>query len=881
MKNIKKIAVGLLFAGLSIFTFASCDNKDNNTVSASDAGIKVVLTQNKQEVTADFKVTGVVNLDSKKYNVTWTSNNDYAVVGELEDNFYTINIRYTSNFNEVQNVKLTATITNSEDSSDSYTKEFEFTIPTFKLNTIEEYDAAAAKANVAVKGIVVAREEYSASYKNGSVYIQDISGKGGYYAYRVKADSQEAYDNDLAIGNTVVIMGGKSVYNGLREFDTSSSITYALISKGNNDQIKNTNVTNLIKGDGVTADYQNQLISFDNLEIVSIGDKDKNNRYNIEVCDPDNSDKKFTVRVNTYLTDKDGDAYKAYEALNLKAGMTISVKGLCGWNNGAQIYPLAADSITVGVTSTEKIAASTLVANASKLFPAKIYGVKTYTLPTTLEGDEYKDMKVEWTSSSENATIADGKVTTKLVTEDETVTLTCKATIGEKSATKTVTLNLVKEIQYDSHADYVSAEDGTNLTVKGVVTALNGKTVYIQDADGAYYVYLANANKEVKVGKEISISGEKTVYSGALEIKNASVLEIKDGTIVNPLDVTEEFTTAGFVNDDAKQALYVTFTGVVKSVSGQNVVVTVGSNDITVRAGSTSLVPSGIAAGQSVTIKGIKSIYNKATQIATTLLSDITLNLTDAEKINVELEAAASIFKTKYTASTEIDLAQAGKTYDNVKLSYVVKSGTGAVIENNKLKLTQGEEDLTVVITITAQNGTDEATKVTKDVTIVIAKPATITVGENQTATMEYKGTTTGNMAGSGNEADKVGLDASVFNVTTDKQKASNQCGLNRSGFIALYSKDGQGNKLTISCNDLAGYTVTIKSIKIELVSDSNTTNGKLNVNGTDIDKTSSMEIEINGNEVVIINTSTESKSAQIRIKSIEINYSVTATQAN
>ena len=875
MKNIKKLAVGLV-AGLSIFTFASCDKKENNSVSAADAGIKVVLTQNKQEVTANFKVTGIVNLDSKKYNVTWTSDNEYAVVGQLEDNFYTINVRYTSNFDEVQNVKLTATITNNDDASDTFTKEFEFSIPKFKLNTIEEYDAAAAKANVAVKGIVVAREEYSESYKNGSVYIQDISGKGGYYAYRVSAASQEAYDNDLAIGNTVVIMGGKSVYNGLREFDTSSSITYALISKGNNDQIKNTNVTNLIKGDGVSADYQNQLISFDNLEIVSIGAKDKNNRYNIVVCDPDNSAKKFTVRVNTYLTATDSDAYKAYEALKLQAGMTISVKGLCGWNNDAQIYPLAADSIIVGVTSSEKIAASTLASNASNLFPAKIYGVKTYTLPTTLEGDEYNDMTVEWTSSSENATIADGKVTTKPVDADETVTLTCKVTIGDKTASKTVTLNLVKEIQYDSHADYVSAAKDTSLTVKGVVTAINNRTVYIQDSDGAYYVYLAAANKDVVVGKEISITGNKSIYNGALEITNASVLDIKDGTAVNPLDVTEEFKTNGFINDDAKQALYVTFTGVVKSHSGQNVVVTVGENDITVRAGSANLVPSGIANGQSVTIKGIKSINNQATQIATTLLSDITLNLTDVEKINVELEAAASKFESKYTASKEITLAQQGSTYDNVKLSYAVKSGTGAVIENNKLKLTQGEEDLTVVITITAQNGTDEATKVTKDVTITISKPAAITEGDNQTATLAYNGTAQSKMSYENiNYASTLGLDENIFVVRAVKGSStySNVVGLNigSGGYIRI----GNQVEFIIEVKQVEGYTITINSVTLSNTGLNNAALGTFTVN----DEAGEMKkYDINGSKVTIKVTDTTKNRD---LKSIVIQYSVTANQAN
>ncbi len=350
MKSFKKACLWLVALVLSVVALASCGDKKAS--GAENAAKKVILSQDKSEsVTDDFKVTSVVRGDDNvTYTVAWESNNkvasvgDYTENGEVNGDFKLITIDYLHNLTEVQSVKLTATVENP-DKTEKCVKEFNFKVPKFKETTIDEYDAAKAGTMVTVKGIIVAKEPYSASYKNTSLYIQDISGKGGYDAYRCACPTQEAYDTDLAIGNTVLITGAKKLYSGLREFESS---TYVLVSA---DKVtpKDTDITEMIKTDPskIGLDLQCQLVHFEKLTVVSVGSDDKNGNWNIVVGDANDKAKQFTVRINTYITPKTSAEYKAFKDLNLKAGAVISVKGVLGWYNAAQLHPTTATSITV------------------------------------------------------------------------------------------------------------------------------------------------------------------------------------------------------------------------------------------------------------------------------------------------------------------------------------------------------------------------------------------------------------------------------------------------------------------------------------------------------------------------------------------------------
>ena len=142
---------------------------------------------------------------------------------------------------------------------------------------------------------------------------------------------------------------------------------------------------------------------------------------------------------------------------------------------------------------------------------------------------------------------------------------------------------------------------------------------------------------------------------------------------------------------------------------------------------------------------------------------------------------------------------------------------------------------------------------------------------ETQKVTMKYSGSTTTNMTGN-NDAEKLGLDASIFTVTGDKNGGQNNNGLNKNGYIALYSvrASGEGTILTIKIAE--GYT--IQSITVSWGTGSNGT-ATFTVNGVESTKATT-DYVINGNEIVIKNTFCDpsaSKNAQLWINSIEITY--------
>lgn len=902
MKMFKKSLFLVLTLFLAVITLASCGGGEDIASELEEAAKKIILTQDKQtDVTGDFEVTSVVKVGDNEYKVAWQSSNAVAKIGALNAStkLYTVEIDYLHNNESDTAVKLTATIS-KEGKSETYVKEFNFSVPKFVVNTIAEYDAAASKTPMTIHGVVTAREEYSASYKNTSLYVESIDGKGGVYAYRLSC-TQEQYDNELVVGARIYVSGNKYVYSGLREFD--GGCTYQLESTETQTP-KNTDVTSLItEGTGVSEDYQNQLIYFNDLEIVSIGSKDDKGRYNITVGDANDAKKQFVVRINTYLTASSSDAYKAYEALNLQAGMKISVKGVCGWSNGAQIYPLAADSITVGEINQGKILSNALWTQAS--IPAQVYGEKEFVLGnSTLDlaagalGDEYKNLTVEWSlpEGTTNAvlgtkTIAavgtegeEGYVPARTVTTlktttvdaDKTIVLTATVKNGEEVVSADdYSVYLVKEIIANTHAEYVAAANGDSLVVKGVVTAIksNLKEVYIQDATGgAYYLYFSSAVSKdelsgegwCQIGNEVAVKGVKAEYNTTLELTKPEILEISStGNTVTPLDKTEDFAANGLTTlAAADQSKLVTFTGTVKSSD----TVIVGDKEISVFfSGITA--PAYYQVNRSIKITGVLGLYKSSSSITYQVLVFDTdsvedISRTDAEKAAFALEQIkAQIGTESFGQETEITL---DKIYGNAVLTI---TGTDSVVSYN------AETSVLTIVPTTTQNTTNLTIAVavgeeTASDTVAIAAVIDLS---NLSATLAFTGTSSARLeANTDFDESLLGLDSTVFEVTNN---GTNYIGLNTGsgGYMRVYNEKaatGNGCEMTVK---VLGDTAKIKSITITFGS---AKAGAFTVNGV-AGSYDTATYTIDSNTFTIKNVDTSTSTANMDIKSIVIEYSL------
>ena len=203
---------------------------------------------------------------------------------------------------------------------------------------------------------------------------------------------------------------------------------------------------------------------------------------------------------------------------------------------------------------------------------------------------------IEWTvevkteGQSESVKVVKNEDGTVTVDVDEKaaveISYDLTATISNaKGKTITVTFHhTVPQFKELTYAEYYATEAGKTVVVKGVITAIiskeRGNTVngfYMQDQDGGYYVYgmVSGQTPEslgLKVGMTVRAAGEKDIYNGTHEIKDAGV-EILDETItaVTPADYTEIFTKAAKLSDEAltaKQSTVVTLKGVTVKENG-------------------------------------------------------------------------------------------------------------------------------------------------------------------------------------------------------------------------------------------------------------------------------------------------------------------------
>ena len=83
-------------------------------------------------------------------------------------------------------------------------------------------------------------------------------------------------------------------------------------------------------------------------------------------------------------------------------------------------------------------------------------------------------------------------------------------------------------------AEALAAEDGTEgLSVKGVVTLLDGKNVYLQDSTGGICAYFDTAPSGIALGDTIIATGKRATYNDLPELAGATY-EASSGLTLTP-----------------------------------------------------------------------------------------------------------------------------------------------------------------------------------------------------------------------------------------------------------------------------------------------------------------------------------------------------------
>lgn len=339
------------------------------------------------------------------------------------------------------------------------------------------------------------------------------------------------------------------------------------------------------------------------------------------------------------------------------------------------------------------------------------------------------DVTVTWESSHPEIIANDGKV--NLPAEGrEVVTLTATLKNGEITDTVVHEINVGK-LAVSTIADVRHAKNSPEklfYKVTGVVTAVAGNNMYaIQDATGALAVFdNKEAGKTLKanIGKEVTITGIKTIFNGLVQLGNIDLIEDISTEAVE-VAATNINSMLGnnntLLNHQAKivevKDAFVTVVKPGTGGSGENeyktLELTLFVNGKTINArmdgraftGETTVLDA-IKVGDVVTVTAPLGWYNNP-QIA----------LTDAKQVVVaaateakDVEFALIMLNTRIAVDGKdvVDLPKTGERGTTVTWT---SSSTDAVIANDKVTYANVTAITKVVLTATVKKGAVTETK--------------------------------------------------------------------------------------------------------------------------------------------------------------------------
>ena len=76
--------------------------------------------------------------------------------------------------------------------------------------------------------------------------------------------------------------------------------------------------------------------------------------------------------------------------------------------------------------------------------------------------------------------------------------------------------------EYDTIAEALAGAEGTSFTVKGVVTLVDGKNIFIQDETGGICAYMATKPTDISLGDTIIATGTRAAYKGLPQLSGAT-----------------------------------------------------------------------------------------------------------------------------------------------------------------------------------------------------------------------------------------------------------------------------------------------------------------------------------------------------------------------
>ena len=252
-------------------------------------------------------------------------------------------------------------------------------------------------------------------------------------------------------------------------------------------------------------------------------------------------------------------------------------------------------------------------------------------------------------------------------------------------------------------AEALATADGTeNLTVKGVVTLIDGKNIYLQDSTGGICAYLSANPTGLSLGDTVIATGKRDTYNGLPELASATYETSSGLTLTSAVKTIGELTTTDICT-------YVTIRNVeVTEVydnggvySSPNITVTDGKDSIQLYKAVVDKNEDGtwpVKVGDVITITAAVGIHNSTLQLRNTLASEIDLDNTPAPDPEgatlVEAPANGDVVVIYYPAGGKV-MSTESYTYDNRKDELVALD---ASLSDSLLTVPEGAAEFKVYV---------------------------------------------------------------------------------------------------------------------------------------------------------------------------------------
>lgn len=391
----------------------------------------------------------------------------------------------------------------------------------------------------------------------------------------------------------------------------------------------------------------------------------------------------------------------------------------------------------------------------------------------------------------------------------------------------------------------------SNISTNAAATLDNGKLVVYPQADDVTFTLTVTATVGSETAtKTLSYTVNKYTITPLTSEFTTNSYYYVEGTVTKLLTGTSLYGSF-FIQDDNGNEFEIYK---VKKIDGT----------IVAKADSASTV--GIEVGNKVVAYGYYSVYKTTKEICEAYIvsneEPTPTELLEMEKASVEAQLDSALGTSTITSNRTVTI---NLSKESMTLS-LVGNYTTVSLEGNVLTITPTTEELSTTLTlrITYSYGSGQLTKdVTKTIVTKKDQSGTVEVSTSFSVTADTKLTDSVS-----DNATALGLDSSIFSVTSIKNDATVHVGLNPDGTIRLYNKKDSSNGEALKIEVASGYKIV--SIKYNIASSSTSEAYEVTTGTTALTATDGV-YTVNGSEVTIKNTDTPNN--QLRFTSIDIVY--------